>query len=69
MIAATPLDGTADQAKRLAQLCFEEGLMGFVAGSDPTRIRFLPPLLVVTDEQIDVGLELLERAVVRLREE
>lgn len=69
MIAATPLDGTVDQAKRLAQLCFEEGLMGFVAGSDPTRIRFLPPLLVVTDEQIDVGLELLERAVVRLREE
>lgn len=66
MLAVTPLEGTADQAKRFAQLCYDEGLMGFIAGSQPTRVRFLPPLLIVTDEQIDLGLSLLERAVVKL---
>lgn len=66
MLALTPLDGSAAVAKRLAELCFEEGLMGFVAGAEPTRLRFLPPLLVVTDEQIDEALRLLEQALVRL---
>lgn len=69
MIALTPLQGTADQAKRLAQLCYDEGLMGFVAGAEPTRLRFLPPLLSVTEAEIKIGLELLERAVVKLVKE
>lgn len=66
MIALTPLEGRADQAKRLAELCFDEGLMGFVAGAEPTRLRFLPPLLAIDDAMIDRALELLGRAVGRL---
>mgnify|MGYP000723820302 CR=1 FL=1 len=69
MIALTPLQGTAEQAKRLAQLCYDAGLLGFVAGADPMRLRFLPPLLSVTDAQIDTGLELLDLSVRRLLEE
>lgn len=68
MLAVTPLDGTAEQARQFAQLCYDEGLLGFIAGSNPTRVRFLPPLLIVTDEQIALGLSLLERAVVKLLE-
>ncbi len=66
MIALTPLQGTAAQAKRLVEICYEEGLICFVAGANPARVRFLPPVGVVTDAQIDLGLEILERSLVRL---
>ncbi|MEC8159554.1 MAG: aminotransferase class III-fold pyridoxal phosphate-dependent enzyme [Planctomycetota bacterium] len=69
MIAMTPLQGTVAQAKRLTQICYEEGLICFLAGSEPARVRFLPPLAVVTDDQIDLGLAILERALLRLVEE
>ena len=69
MIATTPMQGTPAQAKRLVEICYEEGLICFVAGSDPARVRFLPPIGVVTDEQIDLGLEIFERSLVRLLSE
>jgi acetylornithine aminotransferase len=44
-------------------------LICFLAGSEPARVRFLPPLAVVTDDQIDLALAILERALLRLVEE
>ena len=69
MIAMTPMQGTVAQAKRLTQLCYEEGLICFLAGAEPARVRFLPPLAVVTDDQIDLALAILERALLRLVKE
>ncbi|MDB4338776.1 aminotransferase class III-fold pyridoxal phosphate-dependent enzyme [Rubripirellula sp.] len=43
MVAFTPGDGSFEQAKELMGIMYEVGLLGFVCGANPTRIRFLPP--------------------------
>ena len=43
MIAFTPGSGGADEAKDMLMKLYNLGLMGFLAGHDPSRIRFLPP--------------------------
>jgi len=65
MIAFTPGDGCYDQAKGLMDLMFDEGLLGFVCGSNPTRLRFLPPPVITTNEHIDSALRILDRALAR----
>jgi acetylornithine aminotransferase len=60
MIAFTPGDGSPEQAKTLMMTMYDEGLLGFVCGSDPTRIRFLPPPATTTCEHIDAAIALLD---------
>ena len=63
MIAFTPGDGSDDQAQALMMTMYEIGLLGFVCGSRPTRIRFLPPPATTRTEHIDAALMLLEQAL------
>ena len=65
MIALTPGDGSVDQAKSLLMTMFDVGLLGFICGSNPTRIRFLPPPASTTTSHIDAALELLEESLKR----
>ena len=65
MIAFTPGDGSYDQAKALMDLMFDEGLLGFVCGSNPTRLRFLPPPVITTNDHMDAALLILDRALAR----
>lgn len=65
MIAFTPGDGSYEQAKALMDIMFTEGLLGFLCGSDPTRVRFLPPPAVTTEQHIDAALELLDRSLAK----
>ncbi len=63
MIAFTPGDGSFDVAKEMMMTMFDVGVLGFVCGSDPTRIRFLPPPATTTNEHIDDALKLIEVAL------
>ena len=65
MIVFTPGDGSADQAKQLMMTMYEVGLLGFVCGSDPARIRFLPPPATTTIEHIDAAIALLESSLLK----
>jgi len=65
MIAFTPGGGTPEEAKRLMTIMYEEGLLGFLAGSHPTRIRFLPPPAITTRQHIDAAIDLLEQSLRR----
>ncbi len=65
MIAFTPGDGSYEQAKALMDILFAEGLLGFLCGSDPTRVRFLPPPAITTEQHIDAALELLDRSLAK----
>jgi acetylornithine aminotransferase len=65
MVAFTPGDGSFENAKSLMMRMFDVGLLGFICGGAPTRIRFLPPPAVTTPEQIDHALQLLRQAVER----
>ncbi len=63
MIAFTPGAGGGEEAKAMVMKLFEYGLMSFVAGSDPTRIRFLPPPGITTNEHIDLACQIIERVL------
>ena len=52
----------ADETRQIVRYCYEHGLITLSAGSYSNVIRLLVPL-VVTDEQMDEGLAVLESAV------
>jgi 4-aminobutyrate aminotransferase/(S)-3-amino-2-methylpropionate transaminase len=51
-----------DETKKIMQYCYEHGLITITAGTYSNVIRVLVPL-VVTDEQIDEGMDVLEAAI------
>ena len=63
MIAFTPGDGSFERAKALMMTMYDIGLLGFLCGSDPTRLRFLPPPATTTNEHIDDALALLDKSL------
>ncbi len=52
-----------DQAKKVVQLCYEKGLVVLACGNFGNVIRTLMPL-VITNEQLDKGLSILEESLV-----
>jgi acetylornithine aminotransferase len=48
---------------------FEVGLLGFLCGSNPTRLRFLPPPAITTKDHIDLALRLLNESLHRFRDQ
>jgi len=63
MIAFTPFDGRVDAARGLVRELFGRGVVAFTAGANPSRVRFLPPLGVMTGEEIDEVGKILEEAM------
>jgi 4-aminobutyrate aminotransferase/(S)-3-amino-2-methylpropionate transaminase len=51
-----------DETKRISQYCYEHGLITVTAGTYGNVIRLLMPL-VITDEQVEEGLDVLESAL------
>ena len=51
-----------EETKQITQYCYEHGLITITAGSYGNVIRVLVPL-VVTDQQMDEGLDVLEAAL------
>lgn len=66
LLAFTPLSGSQEQTAKFAQQLFEAGIISFVTGSNPFRIRFLPPVGAVTAKDIDCVMEILEREILCL---
>ena len=67
MVAFTPFDGSADVAKELVNKMFHAGLMSFMAGGDPSRVRFLMPLGCVTEAHIDMACQIIESVVSEMK--
>lgn len=63
MVGFTPLDGSLEKAKDLVFRMYHAGLMSFIAGSDPVRIRFLMPLGAVTEEHIAMACGVIEQCI------
>lgn len=66
MIALTPGDGSTEAANELVMAMFDAGLMGFVAGSNPSRVRFLPPPVITTNEHIDAAISILDQVLAKM---
>ena len=52
----------------MLQVCFENDLILLSAGSDPTKIRMLPPVNT-TDEELEAGFSILEKALRQVAEQ
>ena len=52
----------SEETKKISQYCYEHGLITITAGSYSNVIRVLVPL-VITDEQMDEALDVLESAI------
>jgi acetylornithine/N-succinyldiaminopimelate aminotransferase len=67
MQAFVPFDGSAEAAKAVLEATFEEGLVVLPTGTNPTKIRLLPPLNT-TDEELEACFTILEKAMRRVME-
>ncbi len=65
MMAFTPGKGDGETAKWFVDELYAEGLMGFVCGATPTRIRFLPPPAATTRAHLDVALGIIGRVAAK----
>jgi len=63
MIAMTIGDGAADVTKTFLKQLYEAGVIAFAAGAEPTRVRMLPPLMVIEDAEIDAVCEVIEQVL------
>ena len=69
MLALTPFDGGRETTRRLLDDLFTHGVIAFATGGPLARLRFLPPVAVIRDEEIDTVLEVLEASLGRVAEE
>ncbi len=60
MVAFTPFKGELERAKEMVHRMYHAGLMSFIAGSNPVRIRFLMPLGSVEEHHIDLACQVIE---------
>lgn len=63
MIAFTPLDGDNVKVPEFVQKLFHAGVMSFVAGASPTRVRFLVPADVITLDDITKAINIIEKTL------
>lgn len=63
MLAFTPFDGDSKRVAQYAQDLFNAGVISFVAGSNPTRIRFLIPMGAITFRDIDQVMQIIEQVL------
>jgi len=63
MIAMTPFDGSEAVVKKFLQRLFEAGVIGFIAGANPYRARFLMPIGAIADQDIDAVCAVIEKVL------
>jgi acetylornithine aminotransferase len=63
MVAFTPFDGSAEVANDMVKRLYHAGLMSFMAGGNPSRVRFLLPLGCVDFSHIDLACQIIESVV------
>ena len=66
MVAFTAFGGDAQKATKFVLDLFDAGVLAFITGSEPTRVRFLVPAGVVTNEDIDNVMAIVEDVIKRI---
>lgn len=63
MVAFTPFDGDVHRTTKFVHTLFDHGVMSFIAGSHPSRVRFLVPAGAVTEKDIDAVCNIVEQVI------
>jgi acetylornithine/N-succinyldiaminopimelate aminotransferase len=66
MLAFTFSNGAKDKTLQFAQSLFQAGVIGFIAGAEPTRVRFLIPAGGVTHADIDEAAKIIEQVLQKI---
>ena len=66
--AATFSEDYPEVASELVKRLFHAGLMSFMAGGFPSRVRFLLPLGCIDESHIDLACQIIERVVAEMAE-
>ncbi|MEM9660058.1 MAG: aminotransferase class III-fold pyridoxal phosphate-dependent enzyme, partial [Planctomycetota bacterium] len=66
MVACTPLGGDAQRVGAFVHRLYENGVMCFVAGANPTRARFLVPVGAVDESDIDEVCSIFESTLIAM---
>jgi acetylornithine aminotransferase len=69
MIAFTAFDGSSKKTNELIDRLYAAGLMSFMAGGNPSRIRFLLPLGCAENSHIDVACDIIDEVVGKMAAE
>lgn len=64
MIAFTPYDGDLTRVTQFIHNLFQAGVISFTAGSHPARVRFLVPAGVITNDDIDKVMQIVEQVLI-----
>lgn len=67
MIAFTPFDGDTKKVTEFVQKLFQNGVISFIAGTNPTRVRFLIPADVITSNDINQAMQIVEQTLLELK--
>lgn len=63
MVAMTLFNGDEAKSKAFTMKLFENGALSFMAGSSPTRVRFLMPIMATETNHIDDVCALIEKTL------
>lgn len=63
MVAFTPLSGTYEITMKVLDALFQAGVITFIAGNHPFRVRMLIPTMVITDKDIDAVAAIIKRVL------
>lgn len=63
MVAMTIFGGSAEKTKEFTLKLFDNGVMGFMAGGNPTRLRFLIPSGAIETHHIDEVAAIIEQTL------
>lgn len=63
MVALTLFKGDPKKTGEFTHKLFKNGVMGFMAGASPTRLRFLIPVGAIETEDIDAVVEIFEKTL------
>lgn len=66
MLPFTPLGGDPKKATEFVKKLFKNGVIAFVAGANPTRVRFLLPIAAIEEKDIDAVLGVVEQTLVEM---
>jgi 4-aminobutyrate aminotransferase-like enzyme len=63
MVSFVPFDGNADLVNDVLRKAYEKGVICFMAGHHPTKIRMLLPGGAITDAELEAGFDLIAQAL------
>jgi 4-aminobutyrate aminotransferase-like enzyme len=65
MIAFTPYNGEEQKVKKFLQELFNAGVIAFIAGNEPARVRFLIPAGAMTINDVDEVMMIIEKVLTK----